>query len=286
MDHLPKTQLPPPFASIAGESGTLPQPACNLPPTTEPLSTPLKVSGDAEVGCSVPTGSNLGPVDPGAPSPEQPNSALSTSAPLNPLDLDFEKLSAALMPALLPAAIETAEGYLELVTRPAAKLGVNPQFRRLYAQKALQLARGCAQDIFDDKHEARRQMVIGQALRLLRRYAAATRAFRRASKCRQLRVDALMALGWCQKRNGEFNGAVVTLTRALAIAPENARLHYNLACYLAGLNQHRAAIYELAWALELQPLLRSRALVEADFDALRSYPAFDALTTPRPCSPS
>lgn len=197
------------------------------------------------------------------------------------LELDFSKLSAALMPVPIPAAVEMAEGYLELVTQPAVRLGVKRRFRRSYARKALQLAVGCGKCVDDPKHEARRQMVIGQAQRLLRRYKAATAAFRRASTCRCLRVDALLAMGWCQKRSGQLEGAVVSLNRALAIAPEDARLHYNLACYLATLDQHRAAIYELAWAIELEPRLQSRALAESDFDRLRVYPAFVALTAAR-----
>lgn len=202
-------------------------------------------------------------------------------ATATPVELDFAKLSAALMPVLLPAAIEMAEGYIELVTGPAARLGVHLRFRRSYARKSLRLARGCGKCIHDPKHEARRQLVIGQAYRLLGRYKAATTALRRASTCRSLRLEALMAMGWCQKRSGALNGAVVSLNRALAIAPDDARLHYNLACYLAGLDQHRAAIYELAWALELEPRLQARALAESDFDCLRIYPAFTALTVAR-----
>jgi tetratricopeptide (TPR) repeat protein len=184
-------------------------------------------------------------------------------------------------PALLPSAIETAEGYLELVTQPAVKLGVDSRMRRDFARKSLALAKSVRAAELSAKHEARRQMVIGQSLRLLRRYHSAARAFREASRFRASRVEALMALGWCQKRLGQADQAVATLTRALAIAPEDPRLHFNLACYLSLSGQYRAAVYELAWALELEPTLRRRAIWEPDFDQLRTAPAFVALTSPR-----
>lgn len=197
------------------------------------------------------------------------------------IGVNFAKPKTVVAPALLPPAIETAEGYLELVTRPAVKLGVHSRMRRDFAKKSLQLAVDTGLCESSPKHEARRQMVIGQSLRLLRRYRAAAQAFREASKHRPSRVDALMALGWCQKRMGRSDQAVASLTRALSIAPEDARLHYNLACYLSISGQFRAAVYELAWALEIEPSLRRRALVEPDFDQLRSAPAFAALTSSR-----
>ena len=123
------------------------------------------------------------------------------------------------------------------------------------ALKSLDLANRCGACVYEPKHESRRQMVIGQSYRILHRYPAAISAFRRASKHRDARVEALMAMGWCQKRIGRTDLAVVSLTRALAIVPENARLHYNLACYLACEGQARAAIYELAWALQIEPRL-------------------------------
>jgi len=181
----------------------------------------------------------------------------------------------------VPPAIETAEGYVELVTQAAARLGVNRLMKRRFAKQALMLAIGSGECWHNAKHEARRQMVIGQSLRLLRRYRSAAVAFRKAAKHRPQRVDALMALAWCQRRSGLIPEAVASLTRALAITPEDARLHYNLACYLCISGQCRAAIYELAWALELDSSLRCRAVLDADFDGLRTAPAFFALTATR-----
>jgi tetratricopeptide (TPR) repeat protein len=190
---------------------------------------------------------------------------------------------AAVPPLMLavPPAIEMAEGYIELVTQPASKLGVARGMKRQFALKALNLATDAGECWHNAKHEARRQMVIGQSLRLLKRHRSAVAAFRKASKHRPSRVAALMAMAWCQKRLGQVTEAVVTLTRALAITPEDPRLHYNLACYLCVSGQARAALYELAWALELDSSLRTRALLDSDFDALRTAPAFFALTASR-----
>jgi tetratricopeptide (TPR) repeat protein len=256
VDQKPKTKSQ--LAIVAGETGFQPS-----------------VTG------KLPTGNDLPVMGPSLDVDGKNNAGLGPVKPIKPIDLDFSKLTAALLPTPIPASIETAEGYLELVTKPAVCLGVSNKIRRSYAKKAIELATSCGLCPNEPKHEARRQMVIGQAHRLLRRYRTATAAFRSASKYRPLRVEALLAMGWCQKRSGKLNEAVVSLTRALAIVPDDARLHYNLACYLACLGQHRAAVYELAWALELQPKLQSRSIAEPDFDCLRLYPAFIALTQPR-----
>ena len=181
----------------------------------------------------------------------------------------------------VPAAIETAEGYVELVTLAAARLGVDQKLKKKFAANALSLAISSGECWHNAKHEARRQMVMGHALRILRRHRAASIAFRTASKNRASRLEALRALAKCQRRLGQFAEGIVTLTRALAITPEDPRLHYNLARYLCVSGQCRAAIYELAWALELNPKLKTRAIQDADFELMRAAPAFLSLTATR-----
>ncbi len=174
----------------------------------------------------------------------------------------------------LPRALQAAQGYLELATGAAAKLGLAPRLRRRTLRTALRLA---ARSVVHGRHRATRQLLIGQALRLLGRYDVATLALQKASNDPALRRDALLALGWCHKRLGDLDLAIAAVSRALASEPHDAALHYNLACYLALAQQPRAALYELAWALELQPRLRRRAAVEPDFDAFRGLAAFEAL---------
>jgi len=225
-----------------------------------------------------------GPQDLSQPSPKVNGNFSSVNFPPNSENQVFLSVPKTKVPPLLfavPLGIETAEGYIELVTQAAARLGVNRAMKRLFAKKALKLAIDCGECWHNAKHESRRQMVMGQSLRLLKRYRNASVAFRKAAKHRPVRVEALMALGWCQKRSGLLAEAIFSLTRALAIKPEDPRLHYNLACYLCVSGQCRAALYELAWALELDSSLKNRAILDADFDALRTVPAFFALTASR-----
>jgi len=180
----------------------------------------------------------------------------------------------------IPRGLLAAQGYLELATGPAARLGLAPTLRRKTLRQALQLAVKCR---VDTHHQPARHLLIGQSLRLLGKHRSAIAPLRKASFDRLLRRDALLGLAWCQKRLGWLDDAITTITRALAANPDDADLHYNLACYLALAIQPRAAIYELAWALELKPRLRQRAGGEADFDSLRCYEAFAALTDMSHC---
>jgi tetratricopeptide (TPR) repeat protein len=180
-------------------------------------------------------------------------------------------------PQPMPRTLRAAQGYLELATGAAARFGLAPRLRRRTLRTVLHLA---ATYQAAGPHRAMRHLLIGQALRLLGRHRAAAAMLKKASTDRRLRRDALLALAWCQKRLGHLDEAVTAVTRALAAAPDDAALHYNLACYLALSTQPRAALYELAWALELKPRLRSRASAETDFDSLRGSAAFEALTAP------
>jgi tetratricopeptide (TPR) repeat protein len=182
----------------------------------------------------------------------------------------------------LPRPLLAAQGYLELATGLACRLGLAPRLRRQMLRKVLTLAVGCT---VPRAHRLTRQLLIGQALRMLGRYDMAMVALKKAANDRLLRRDALLAVAWCQKRSGRLDEAITAVTRALATAPDDAALHFNLACYLALSEQPRAALYELAWALELQPSLRYRAASEVDFDSLRGSAAFTALTDPGRLAP-
>jgi len=183
----------------------------------------------------------------------------------------------------MPRQLLAAQGYLELATGPAARLGLAPALRRRTLRQALHLAAKCH---VEKRHQPARHLLIGQSLRLLGKHRSAITSLRKASLDRLLRRDALLGLAWCQKRLGLIDEAITTITRALAATPDDADLHYNLACYLALAMQPRAAIYELAWALELKPRLRRRAGSEADFDSLRCFEAFAALTDLTHCNRS
>src|SRR5688572_25385665 len=78
----------------------------------------------------------------------------------------------------LPRPLRTAQGYLELATGAAAKLGLAPRLRRKTLRTVLRLAATCP---VTGRHRATRQLLIGQALRLLGRYDSAAKALQKAS---------------------------------------------------------------------------------------------------------
>lgn len=174
----------------------------------------------------------------------------------------------------LPRGLVIAQGYLDLATGPAAKLGLAVPLQRQTLRTALRTAFECQ---VSRRHRPQRALLIGQALRLLERYDLAIVPLRRAAQAAATRRDALLGLAWCCKRLGDLEAAILAITRAAARDPGDADLHYNLACYLALSFESKAALRELAWAFELKPSLRFRAVDEADFDSLRGVAAFEAL---------
>jgi hypothetical protein len=68
-----------------------------------------------------------------------------------------------------------------------------------------------------------------------------------------------------------------SLRRALEVEPEEALLHYNLACYLSLANRKDEAIEYLAKALALDEGYRKLIDGERDFDPIRSDPDFQSL---------
>jgi Tfp pilus assembly protein PilF len=64
---------------------------------------------------------------------------------------------------------------------------------------------------------------------------------------------------------------------ALAADPNEALLHYNLACYLSVAGAKQRAIGQLAQALALDPECRGAIGNEPDFDPIRGDPEFQAL---------
>lgn len=170
--------------------------------------------------------------------------------------------------------LREAEGLLELATRPAVKLGLRPDLRHRLAHRALRLA---MRHRPPERDAWRRDLAIGQSLRLLRRYRAAIGPLWSAVGRHPDSPDAWLALGWCLKRLGQLDRAAAVLARAVDAIPDNATLHFNFACYLAQLGQAEAAVGELLWAFDLNPDLRSRLDRETDFDPIRLHAAYQAL---------
>ncbi len=178
---------------------------------------------------------------------------------------------------VLPPEIEAAEGYLELISGPATQFGVRPKFRRMFARKALDLLNHVGECWHNPRHEARRQLAIGHAYRLLKQYDLAANAFRKAASFRAFRAGAMAAAGMCEKKMGRLGEAITSLTRALSVNPDIARFHFQLARCLCLAGQNSAALFELGFAIHLDAELTHRAFLCADFDSLRSSAAFRSL---------
>jgi uncharacterized Ntn-hydrolase superfamily protein len=78
--------------------------------------------------------------------------------------------------------------------------------------------------------------------------------------------------------SGDMEGAVALFTRIVAITPDDAYAHYNLACGYARLGRTKDALRELAEALGLDPRLRTAALGDTDLTSLRETEEFKRLT--------
>ncbi len=67
------------------------------------------------------------------------------------------------------------------------------------------------------------------------------------------------------------------MQRALEHSPNQAILHYNLACYLSLAGEFQGSVRHLSRALRLEPDYRARVETEPDFDPIRNHPGFVAL---------
>jgi tetratricopeptide (TPR) repeat protein len=117
----------------------------------------------------------------------------------------------------------------------------------------------------------------GEALRSLERYREALQPLETAASLRPGDTGVALALAWCYKRTNRLAQAIDALDRARRHDPENALLHYNLACYWSLAANPGRALEELSVALRLDSKLRDLIAAERDFNNLRGNPAFDRL---------
>jgi Flp pilus assembly protein TadD len=117
----------------------------------------------------------------------------------------------------------------------------------------------------------------GESLRALDRFAEAIDPLGRAAKGSPGNVHIWLALGWCYKRMGRIDMAIESLEEALMVQPDDALVHYNLACYWSLAKNKRQALSFLSKAIDLKDDYRQLVSSESDFDAIRSDPSFQAL---------
>jgi tetratricopeptide (TPR) repeat protein len=158
--------------------------------------------------------------------------------------------------------LDEAEGYLMLDL----------------ARRALEILES-QQDWLSMQFEA--SLLKGEALRSLNRYRDALRPLEIAAALRPGDSRVALALGWCFKRTNRLAQAIDSLERALREHPDEALLHYNLACYWSLAANGAKALGELSAALDLDPDLRTLITHESDFDALRGNPEFERLISGR-----
>lgn len=155
-------------------------------------------------------------------------------------------------------AIQQAEGYLEL-NMPRQALDVLERLR----------AHG--------PFTWRESFLQGEALRNLELFNEAVAVLVQAAQDFPEHIATWLALGWCYKRTGRLEKAIYALRKALEIEPEEALVHYNLACYYSLLLKKDDAINSLARALDLDADYRKMVRNEPDFDPIRSDPDFQSL---------
>jgi tetratricopeptide (TPR) repeat protein len=149
----------------------------------------------------------------------------------------------------------------------------------------LDLPRRCLQ-ILDSRRDwltmqFEASLLRGEALRNLKHFREALRPLEVAAALRPTDIRVALALGWCYKRTNRLAQAIDSLDRALREHPDEALLHYNLACYWSLAGNSPKAIDELTAALELNSELRSLIADESDFDQLRGNPDFERLVLGR-----
>jgi len=120
-------------------------------------------------------------------------------------------------------------------------------------------------------------LIKGEALRRLDRYRESIQPLEIAASLRPDDSRVALALGWCYKRTSKLAQAIDALERARRHDPDNALLHYNLACYWSLAGHPSRALGELSAALELEGDLKKLVADEPDFEKLRGNPEFERL---------
>jgi Flp pilus assembly protein TadD len=108
-------------------------------------------------------------------------------------------------------------------------------------------------------------------------YSEAVPLFQHALELQPGNRAATFGLGWCLKRIGRPGDAARAYEAALEAHGDDALLHYNLACYRSLAGEAPGALDALASALRLKSEYRDLAREDADFDAIRAMPEFQAL---------
>lgn len=172
--------------------------------------------------------------------------------------------------------IRAAEGYLDLISACAEYWHPSPEARDRLAQTAMDLLA----DIPDQRHAPGHvDYLRGLLHRSMEQYEEAIEALTRSAAEGSERYNIQLALGWCYKRAGQLDMAIRALEDAVDFAPDQAIIHYNLACYLSLAGDVRQSLNYLMQAFEIDPTYRDLVASETDFDPIRDNPEFRLLTS-------
>ena len=127
------------------------------------------------------------------------------------------------------------------------------------------------------KKEAARLFGEGQKLLDAKEYEAAAPLFEQAIALRDSYLASRLSLSMCYIRMSRFDSAREQLEKALASDKNYAPTYYNFAVYYAAAGDTANALDSLKTATKLYPKAKKWAKEEADFAALQSDPAFQAL---------
>ncbi len=172
--------------------------------------------------------------------------------------------------------LREAEGYLELITVFAGTWSPSPSSRTRLAQRALD----ALVNMGNSPYQRTRVLYLkGQSLSKLDRFGDAIVPLESAADLDGDNIHVWLALGWCHKRTGRLDLAIQSLEEALGVDPDQAIVHFNLACYWSLANNPKLAVAYLSSAFDLDDCYRDLVANEPDFDTVRHHPDFMALTT-------
>ena len=117
----------------------------------------------------------------------------------------------------------------------------------------------------------------GESLRALGQFREAVEPLSRAAQGNPDRHPHLAGAGLVPQADRPDRPGHRIVGRSAGREPNDALVHYNLACYWSVANNKRQALAYLSRLFDLKDHYRSLVGPEPDFDAIRSDPAFQAL---------
>ena len=173
------------------------------------------------------------------------------------------------------AILREASGYIELGELLVHQDAPVPPSGQKLLHRALDLLAVLPEPT---RSTAIAKLLEGEALRALGRFEEGLVALRLVTEQEPKRLEAWLGMGWCLKRLGRLDDAILSLEQGLRASPRQPILLYNLACYHSLAGGVQAAIEHLTKAISLDGRYRDLTGAEPDFDPIRQDPRFVAVT--------